>query len=102
MQATETSLFQTPQIHRSISPITNIASSQTSLENVLSSILPSQTEENKTTRTRKHLGKIGHLVSDEQIECITAEFQFLINTWLDEYEREVFNGITLNEVLNER
>ena len=100
MQAVEQSLFHTPEPYKSAVNMAGISSPQTSLENVLSSILPSQTEENKTTKTRKHLGNIGHLVSDEQIECITAEFQFLIDTWLDEYEKEVFKGMTLREVLN--
>lgn len=100
MQAVEQSLFHTPEPYKPVSNMAGISSPQTSLESVLSSILPSQTEENKTTKTRKHLGKIGHLVSDEQIECITAEFQFLIDTWLDEYEKEVFKGMTLKEVLN--
>lgn len=100
MQAIEQSLFHTREPYIPASNVAGISSPQASLENVLSSILPSQTEENKTTKTRKHLGKIGHLVSDEQIECITAEFQFLIDTWLDEYEKEVFKGMTLREVLN--
>ena len=36
-------------------------------------------------------------MSDEQVPCIATEFQFLIDTWLDEFEKDVFNGMTLKE-----
>jgi len=72
-----------------------------SLESTLNSILPTQTEETNALKTRKQLGETAKALSDEQIECIAAEFQFLANTWLDEYERDVFDGKTLKEVLHE-
>ena len=72
-----------------------------SIEQVLNAIVPKQTEKNRINRTRKHLGEIATTLSDEQIDCITTEFQFLIDTWLDEYEKEVFDGKTLKEVLHE-
>ena len=71
-----------------------------SLENVLSSILPNKSEENQISRTRKHLGETAKTLSDAQVETIITEFKFLIDTWLDEYEKEVFGGVTLKEVLN--
>lgn len=71
------------------------------LESTLNSILPTQTEETNALKTRRQLGETAKALSDEQIECIAAEFQFLANTWLDEYERDVFNGMTLKEVLHE-
>lgn len=72
------------------------------LENILNSILPQQTEETNVIRTKRLLGETAKSFTDEHIECIVAEFQFLINAWLDEFEQEVFNGMTLKEVLNER
>ncbi len=72
-----------------------------SLENILNTVLPQQTQENKTVRTRKHLGEIGKMLTDEQIECINAEFLFLIDKWLDEYEKDVFEGKTIKEAINE-
>jgi len=71
-------------------------------ENILNSILPQQTEETKITRIRSILGETAKTLSDEQIRCIATEFQFLIDTWLDEYEKEVFNGMSLKEILNEK
>lgn len=71
-----------------------------SLEEAIKSVIPDQSEENKVLRTRKHLGKIAENLSDAHVETIISEFQFLIDTWMDEYEKEVFSGQTLKEVLN--
>jgi hypothetical protein len=48
------------------------------------------------------LGEVSRNFSDEQMLVIISEFQFLIETWLDEYEKEVFKGMTLKEILNEK
>lgn len=71
-----------------------------SIEQALQSLFPEQAEENKIARTRKNLGETAKTLSDEQIDCINAEFQFLIDTWLDEYEKDIFSGMTLKEVIN--
>ncbi len=73
---------------------------QASLENTINSLFPDQSEENKISKTRKHLGETAKTLSDAQVETIITEFQFLIDTWMDEYEKEVFNGLSLKEVLN--
>ncbi|HUD45172.1 MAG TPA: hypothetical protein VMR41_06515 [Patescibacteria group bacterium] len=70
------------------------------LEKAINSIFLDQSEENKIIKTRKHLGEIGKAFSDEQVECIITNFQFLIDTWMDEYEKDVFNEMTLREVIN--
>jgi len=75
---------------------------QATLDNVLHNIFPQSTDENNIIRTRKLLGKTAEDLSNEQIQCIVMEFQFLINNWLDEFEREVFGEKTLKEVLNEK
>lgn len=72
------------------------------LTNALNSILPTQIEENKILKTRRILGETGRTLSDEQIETIVTQFQFLVDSWLDEFEKEVFNGMTLKEVINEK
>lgn len=74
---------------------------QAVIENALNNIFPQQSEENKITRTRRILGQTAQTLTDRQIETIVVEFQFLIDSWLDEFERHVFNGMTLKEMLNE-
>lgn len=70
------------------------------IESAINTIFPAQSEENNFTRTRKYLGETAKSLTDEQIESVYAQFQFLIDSWLDEYEKEVFSGKTLKEVLN--
>lgn len=77
------------------------ANPQQSIEVALNNIFPLQSEDNKTSRMKKALGETAYSLSNEQIETIITEFQFLVDSWLDEYEREVFKGLTLKEVINE-
>lgn len=72
-----------------------------SLESALNAILPTSEDETNIIRTRRILSKTAESLSDEQIECMVTEFQFLINSWLDEFERDTFSGKTLKEVLQE-
>ncbi len=90
------------EIPHSNPPVIQSSISQTPIQNVIEKILPKQSEENKFAKTRQALGETAKSLSNEQIETITTEFQFLIDTWFDEYEKDVFNGLTLKEVLNER
>ena len=40
-------------------------------------------------------------LSDEDLEVFLTEFQYLIDCWLDEYEKQVFNNKTLKELMKE-
>lgn len=68
----------------------------------LQGIFPQNREENVVTKTRHILGEKAKTLSDEQIQYAVTEFQYLINAWLDEFEKDVFNGITLKELLNDK
>lgn len=73
---------------------------QQSIETAINNIFPLASEENKTSRMRKALANTAQSLSNEQIETITTQFQCLIESWMDEFEKNVFNGLTLKEVLN--
>lgn len=75
---------------------------QVTLETALNSIFPQATDESNIIRTKRILGETAKTLSDEQISYIVTEFQFLINSWLDEFEKEIFSGSTLRHVLNEK
>ncbi len=90
-----------PVLEPTISKKPDLSNPLASLEIALNSLLPTQTEETNALKTKRQLGEVAKTLSDEQIECIATEFQFLANTWLDEYERDVFDGKTLKEVLHE-
>ncbi len=104
MQTLELPLFPIQQSppEFTIQPKGLSSNPQASIEQALNAIFPQQAEENKISKTRRNLGETAKTLSDEQIECINAEFQFLIDTWLDEYEKDVFEGMTLKEIINEK
>lgn len=58
---------------------------------------------NKTTtveEARKILGKTAENLSDEEIQDQLTKIQFLAESWLDDYERSIFDGKTLAEVIS--
>ncbi len=107
MQALELPITQTTHYEDNIS--TNEFTSQALttnpfnvLDNSFNRIFNQNFEEKIVLQMRKMLGEKANTLTDEKVECLATEFQFLINTWLDEYERDVFGGMTLKEVLNEK
>lgn len=89
MQSKELSYYSSPPV---------IASHFT-LEEALSSIFPQQSEENRILKTRHLLGTTAKALSDQEIESIITEFEYLIDRWLDEFEMNLFNGMTLGQLL---
>ena len=72
------------------------------VDKALDIIFPEQQYEDKTIRRAKEiLGEIGKEMTVDEIKTLVSEVQYLCDTWLDKYERELFNGMTLNELLNE-
>lgn len=59
-------------------------------------------EEKEIQEVRKILGSAADGLSTQQIKNIITEIQFLVTTWLDEYEQSIFKGKTLAEVLHEK
>lgn len=59
-----------------------------------------QDQQEKTIlEAREILGESANDLSDEQVFDLVNEVQFLIDGWLEEYERKVFDGKSLDEVL---
>ena len=67
------------------------------LANSLSEMFPEQAYENKTTQRAKEI--LGSNYSTEDAKSLIASFEYLINSWLEEYEKKVFNK-TLKELLD--
>jgi len=59
-----------------------------------------QDKQNKTiTEAREILGESAKDLTDEQVYDLTNEIQYLVDSWLEEYEKEVFDGKTLDELI---
>ena len=74
-----------------------------SLNQSLNNLFPEQLfEEKDVQKVKKILGRRVFNLSSDQIKDIAVEVQYLATTWLDEFERKIFNNLTLNELLHER
>ena len=56
-------------------------------------------EQKDIDEARDILGDIAKDISDEDLKNMIVEIQFLVESWIDEYERKTFNGKTINELL---
>ena len=70
-------------------------------ETTLSNIFPDKQEETRIQKARRIMGDDVKNLSDEDLEVFLTEFQYLIDCWLDEYEKQQFDGKTLREKLME-
>jgi hypothetical protein len=68
-------------------------------ESTLSKIFPGKQEETRIQKARLIMGDDVKDLSDEDLEVFLTEFQYLIDCWLDEYEKQVFNNKTLRELI---
>lgn len=74
-----------------------------SVRKSLDEMFPEQERMNKQVRQAQSiLGDIAKELSPSQLQDIVSEIQFLADSWLDDYEREVFDGLTLNELLHNK
>lgn len=78
-----------------------LRSHQTSLETTLKTIFPDQREESKLQKSRRILGDTVADLSDEELGTYLTEFQYLIDSWLDNFEKQIFNEKTLAQLLRE-
>lgn len=58
-------------------------------------------EETRLEKARSILGTVGKEITDENLDIYLTEFNFLLDAWLDEYERHIFNNKTLIEITKE-
>ena len=67
----------------------------------LNELLDDQDQQKKTIQeARNILGESAESLSDKEVYDLVNEIQYLVDTWIDEYERKVFKGKTLAEVIN--
>jgi hypothetical protein len=55
-------------------------------------------EQTKTVKARQIIGKNSNDITDEELESFTAKLDYLTNSWLDSYEKQLFNGKTIREL----
>lgn len=70
-------------------------------EKTLNTIFLDKKEETKLQKAKKILGEEIDGVPDDELGVYIAEFQFLLDSWLDEYEKQIFDGKTLRQLTKE-
>lgn len=73
-----------------------------SITHSLETLFPEQKFDKTIQKAREILGLLANEFTPEQLKDVVMEIQYLTDSWLDEYERELFNGKTLRELLHEK
>lgn len=56
-------------------------------------------EQKITLEAREILGDSAEKLTDEEVYSLVSEVQYLTDCWFEEFERKVFNGKTLTELI---
>lgn len=79
------------------------AQPQTSSQGVyeqLNNYLSERDQQQKTVQeAREILGDSASNLSDDKVYDLVVEMQYLVDTWLEEFEKNVFDGKTLKELI---
>ena len=82
---------------------TNENYTRPTITQTLDVLFPEQERENKDIKeAREILGLLSKEFDDTQIKDLIAEVQFLTESWLDDFERSIFKGLTLQELFHEK
>jgi hypothetical protein len=71
------------------------------IDDALQAIFTNPTQETLLQKTRRIMGNTVTDLSDDELEVYITEFQHLIDYWLDTFEKQIFDGMTLQQVLRE-
>lgn len=69
-------------------------------ENLNQQLSEQEKEQRSVLEARDILGNTAENLTDEQILSLVSEIQYLIDTWVEEFERKVYEGKTLKELLS--
>ncbi|TSC90391.1 MAG: hypothetical protein G01um10145_63 [Microgenomates group bacterium Gr01-1014_5] len=86
-----------------LTPPKNTVSISPTLRQSLDELFPEQQYDEKDIQKAKEtLGKIADEFTEIELKGVIAEVQFLAESWLDDFERTIFKGMTLKELLHEK
>lgn len=93
--------FNSPPSHTTLeNSLSNLRANQQNTYDKLNQLFSEQDKKQKTIfEAREILGESAASLTDEQVYDLVNEIQFLTDTWLEEFEQQIFDGKTLNELL---
>ena len=72
-------------------------------EQSLNNLFPEQKYSDRRIKQAKEaLGLLAFEFSESELNNLILEVESLTESWLDEFERQTFNGLTLQELLHEK
>lgn len=77
-------------------------SSPQTLKKSLDDLFPEQQYEKSVQKAKEILGPLANNLCASELRDVIAETEYLVGSWLDVFEREIFAGKTLNELLHEK
>ena len=73
------------------------------LKESLDNLFPEQQyEEKNIQKVKEILGELAGEFTQAQLKDTVTEVRFLTETWLVDFERKIFGGLTLQELLHEK
>jgi hypothetical protein len=72
-----------------------------SLDAALQNVYGNLQEESRLQKARRIMGRLVAETSDEELDIYVTELEYLITSWLDEFECQVYEGLTLKQLLQE-
>ncbi|MEK7170867.1 MAG: hypothetical protein AAB774_01005 [Patescibacteria group bacterium] len=87
------------EIEVGLKKVSSVFNPQSVLESELGRIFPVREEETRIDVARRVMGKIVAELSDDELEAYLTEFQFLIDSWFDSFEKQIFEGRKLEELI---
>lgn len=81
--------------------INELFENKATLESALNNLFIGSKEESQIQLARKVLGEAVATLSDEELKTYMTEFQSLLDSWLDSFEKQLFEDKTLKQLLKE-
>lgn len=82
------------------SPSSEFPKKQQGIYDQLNNFLGEQDQQQKAIQeARDILGESARDLNDEQVFDLANEVQFLVDSWLEEFERDIFEGKSLEELI---
>ena len=72
-----------------------------SLTALLNSLFPEQEQDKELRQIKAILGNLANEFTTDEVHTLLCEIRYLVENWVDSFEKEILNGKTLKEVLNE-
>ncbi len=71
------------------------------IDDALRALFTTPAQETVLQKTRRIMGDNISNLSDDELEVYVTELQHLIDYWLDTFEQDLFDGVTLQQLLRE-